>query len=66
MATNTATLIEDRQVPGVFRVESICDDGSVEVALFSGPHALDRAVAFAGAVGGYYDAWDDPEGHVKP
>lgn len=30
--------------PGVFHVESIIEDGAIEV----GPNALDRAVAFAG------------------
>jgi hypothetical protein len=56
-----ATLFEDREVPGQFRVESIDDGGACEVAVFSGPNAKDRAIAFAG--GNYYEAWDDPEGH---
>ncbi len=57
----TAELIEDRKVPGQFRVEAQDDDGGCEVAIFSGPNALDRAIAFAGA-SGYYDAWGDPDG----
>ena len=58
-----ATLIEDKKNPGDFRVEAIDDDGGCEVAIFSGPNALDRAIAFAGAPAGYYDSWNDPEGH---
>ena len=58
----TATLITDRVVANAYRVESIDDDGGCEVAIFSGPNALDRAVIFAGAVGGYYDGYADPEG----
>lgn len=59
-----AELIEDRDVPGQFRVEAIIDDGAVEVAVFSGPNALDRAIAFAG--GDYYEGWADPEGWSSP
>lgn len=53
-----AELIEDKDVRGQYRVEAINDDGGCEVAIFVGPNALDRAVAFAGA-SGYYDAWAD-------
>lgn len=56
-----ATLIEDRKVPGQFRVEAEVDDGGMEVAVFSGPNAKDRAIIFAG--GEYYDGWMDPEDH---
>lgn len=59
-----AELIEDRKVPGQFRVEANDDDGGCEVAIFCGPNALDRAIAFAG--GSYYDGWDDPEGWSTP
>lgn len=55
-----ATLIEDREHHGVYRVEAIDEDGGCEVAVFSGPDALGRAVAFVG--GGYYTEWADPEG----
>lgn len=57
-----ATLIEDQKAPGVFRVEAVDEDGGCEVAIFSGPNALDRAVAFAG--GDYYESWSDPDGHL--
>lgn len=53
-----AELIEDKEVPGQYRVEAQDDDGGMEVAIFSGPNALDRAVAFAGA-SGYYASWAD-------
>jgi hypothetical protein len=56
----TATLIEDRDTPGQYRVEAEVEDGGMEVAIFSGPNALDRAVVFAG--GAYYDGWNDPQG----
>ena len=36
------------------------DDQNFEVAIFSGPHALDRAVGFAG--GDWFDGWRDPQG----
>jgi hypothetical protein len=54
-----ATLIEDRNAPGVYRVEAEVDDGGMEVAIFSGPNALDRAIIFAG--GEYYEGWNDPQ-----
>lgn len=56
-----AELIQDKNDAGTYRVEAIIDDGAVEVALFSGPNALDRAIAFAG---NYYDSWGDPQGLV--
>jgi len=55
-----ATIIADQKESGVFRVEAIDNDGGCEVAVFSGPNALDRAIAFAG--GSYYDGWSDPDG----
>lgn len=55
-----ASLVQDRDNPLVYRVEAIDDDGGVEVAIFSGPYALDRAIVFAG--GGWYDGWADTEG----
>jgi hypothetical protein len=60
-------LIEDRNERGSFRVEAIVEDGAVEVAIFIGPNALDRAIHFAAAVpGSYYEEWDDPEGWSDP
>ncbi len=55
-----ATLFQDKENPADYRVEAIDDDGGCEVAIFSGPDALGRAIAFAGC--GYYDEWADPEG----
>ena len=57
----TAELVQDKSDPNIYRVESIDDDGSVEVAIFSGPNALERAIHFAGA-SNYYDTWGDPQG----
>lgn len=55
-----ATLVQDASNAAAFRVEAIDDEGGCEVALFSGPNALDRAIAFAGS--DYYCGWDDPQG----
>lgn len=55
----TATLFEDRNTPDNFRVEAEVEDGGMEVAVFSGPNALDRAISFAG--GNYYEGWNDPQ-----
>lgn len=53
-----AELIQDKDDAAIFRVEAIDDDGGCEVAIFSGPNALGRAVCFAGN-GKYYDGWAD-------
>lgn len=53
-----AELIQDKTDPNSYRVEAIDDDGGCEVAIFSGPNALERAIAFAG---GFYENWLDPE-----
>lgn len=55
-----ATLIQDKTDPAVYRVEAIDDDGGCEVAVFSGPNALERAITYGG--GGYYPKWKDPQG----
>lgn len=55
----TAELIQDKEDPKAYRVEYINDDGGCEVAVFSGPDALNRAATFAGT---YYDDWSDPNG----
>lgn len=57
-----AELRRDKNDPDAFRVEAIDDDGGCEVAIFSGPNALERAIIFASCVGGYYDKWADPDG----
>ena len=54
-----ATLIQDQLDPNSYRVEAIDDDGGCEVATFSGPNALDRAIVFAGS--NYYGKWNDPQ-----
>lgn len=54
-----ATLVEDKDVPGQYRVEAEENDGGMQVAIFSGPGALDCAIFFAG---NYYDGWNDPQG----
>ena len=56
---STAELIQDKDDARMYRVEAIVDDGAVEVSLFSGPNALDRAISFAGT---YYEKWGDPQG----
>lgn len=56
-----AELIQDNDNPQHYRVESIVDDGGIEVALFMGPNALERAIHFAsGGTPGWYDEWADP------
>jgi len=42
-----AELFEDRETPGDWRVEREDDDGSIEVAIFSGPNARERAIRYA-------------------
>ena len=50
-----AKLFEDRVTPGDWRVEREDEDGSVEVAIFSGPNARERAVRYADRQYGVYD-----------
>jgi hypothetical protein len=40
-------VFEDRIWPGDWRVEKLDDDGGIEVAIFSGPDARDRAFEYA-------------------
>lgn len=54
-----AELMEDAAQPGSYRVEAIDDDGGCQLAVFSGPDALARAIFFAG--GEYYESWSDPQ-----
>lgn len=54
-----AILAVDKDDKHAYRVEFVDGDGGCEVARFSGPGALDRAIMFAG---NYYDAWEDPQG----
>ena len=45
--TERAKVFEDRIYPGNWRVEWEDDDGGVEVTIFSGPDARDRAFQYA-------------------
>jgi hypothetical protein len=47
MGSEPAKVFEDREWPGDWRVEWIDDDGSIEVAVFSGPNARERALRYA-------------------
>jgi hypothetical protein len=42
-----AKVFEDRLYPGDWRVEWVDDDGGVEVAIFAGPNARERAMRYA-------------------
>jgi len=44
MMPEPAKVFEDRLSPGDWRVEWEDDDGGVEVTIFSGPDARDRAI----------------------
>ena len=48
-----AFLFEDRQTPGDWHVQWTDDDGALEMAIFSGPRARERALVFAERYGGY-------------
>jgi hypothetical protein len=53
--TEPAKVFEDRVIPGDWRVEWIDDDGGVEVAIFSGPNARERALRYADRQYGYFE-----------
>lgn len=60
-------LIQDKSDPTAYHVEAMDEDGGCEVAIFSGPNALDRAIDFAAGIGApYYCEWADPDGHATP
>ena len=61
-----AELTQDKTDPNSYRVEAIDieGDGDCQVAIFSGPDAFGRAIAFAG--GNYYESWRDPQGLSDP
>lgn len=42
-----AKVFEDRLYPGDWRVEWVDDDGGVELAIFAGPKARERAIGYA-------------------
>jgi hypothetical protein len=47
MTAEPAKVFEDRRRPGDWRVEWLDDDGAVEVAIFFGPNARERALRYA-------------------
>jgi len=50
-----AFLFEDRQTPGDWHVQWTADDGGLEMAIFSGPRARERAIMFAERCYGGYE-----------
>jgi hypothetical protein len=56
-----AKVFEDRECPGDWRVEREDDDGGIEVAIFSGPNARERAIRYADREYGIFD-----EIHLEP
>jgi hypothetical protein len=46
-ATEPAYVFEDRQSPDDWHVQWTGDDGGMEVAIFSGPNARERAIHYA-------------------
>jgi hypothetical protein len=42
-----ARVFEDRLYPGDWRVEWVDDDGGIELAIFAGPKARERAIKYA-------------------
>jgi hypothetical protein len=49
-----AQVFPDRTGNRNWRVEWVDDDGSIEVAIFSGPHAHERALLYADRVYGNF------------
>lgn len=45
--SEAAKVFEDREYAGDWRVEWIDNDGGIEVAIFSGPTARERALLYA-------------------
>lgn len=58
----TASLTQDKNDPSQYRVECILEDGGVEVAIFAGPNAKERAINFVSEESRYYEDWADPQG----
>ena len=50
-----AKVFEDREAPGDWRVERVDDDGGIEVAIFGGPNARERAIRYADREYGVFD-----------
>jgi len=51
-----AKVFEDRLYPGDWRVEWVDDDGGVELAIFAGPNARERALRYADRQYGRFEA----------
>ena len=62
-----AKVFEDRINPGDWRVETIDDDGGIEVAIFGGPNARERALRYAEREYGEFDdgGRHDPDGKSR-
>lgn len=54
MTQRVAELFPDEGSEGDIRVECLGEDGEIEVSIFSGPRAMERAMAFANS---YYEDW---------
>jgi ABC-type phosphonate transport system ATPase subunit len=54
-AAEPARIFEDRMYRGEWRVEWLDDRGGVEVAVFSGPNAQERALRYADRQYGYFE-----------
>jgi hypothetical protein len=52
--TEPATVFEDRETPGQWRVEWFDDDGACELEVFSGPDARRQALRYAVQKYGYF------------
>jgi len=46
-AAEPAIVFADRLYPGDWRIEWVDDDGGVEIAIFAGPNARERAIRYA-------------------
>lgn len=58
MTTERAKLFRDRTGLDEWRVERVIDDGAVEVAIFAGPDARERALRYADRQYGDFDEID--------
>ena len=50
-----AKVFEDRLYPDDWRVEWVDDDGGVELAIFAGPNARERALRYADRQYGHFE-----------
>jgi hypothetical protein len=61
--SEAAKVFEDREYAGDWRVEWVADDGGVEVAIFSGPTARERAIRYANL---QYDSFEQVSLSLPP